>query len=59
MIVYLWMVAGIFWVIGIINLFAFFAFKKDFPKDRLVFLLIKASFWFIMSLIGFYFVTRV
>lgn len=59
MIIYLWTVAGIFWLLGVINIFAYFAFKKDFPKDRLVFLLIKASFWFIMSLVGFYFVTRV
>lgn len=58
MIVYLWMVAAIFWILGIINLFAYFALKKDLPKDRLVLLIVKSGAWFIMSLIGFYFVTR-
>lgn len=58
MIVYLWIVAAIFWMLGIINTFAYFAFKKDLPKDRLAFLIAKSVAWFVMSLIGFYFVTR-
>lgn len=58
MIVYLWVVAAIFWMLGITNLFAYFALRKELSKDKTVFLILKASTWFVMSLIGFYFVTR-